>query len=149
MKFEIEIDENCTEPVVKVRCRELTPEVIALQKALTAPGVGSQTLVLTKGDTDYFVEASNVLFFETDEGSVSVHTVDNVYRTSLRLYELEKMFPTTFMRVSKSSIVNINKIYSISKDLSGCFICFKDSVKQLYVSRMFYKPLRDRMEERR
>ncbi len=149
MKFKVEIDENCIEPEVTVKCRELSPEVIALQKALTSPGVGSQTLSLIKEDTEYFLSADDIIFFETDERSVSAHTVDNVYLTKYKLYEIEKMFPLTFMRVSKSAIVNVNKIYSITKGISSCFIQFAGSIKQLYVSRMYYKPLRDRMDERR
>lgn len=149
MKFKVEIDENCIEPEVTVKCRELTPEVIALQKALTTLGGGSQTLALTKDDTEYFLSADDIIFFETDERNVSAHTVDNVYQTKYKLYELEKMFPLRFMRVSKSSIVNVNKIYSITRGISSCFIQFAGSVKQLYVSRMYYKPLHDRMDERR
>ena len=30
MKFGIEIDENAKEPVVTVRCAELTPEIMAM-----------------------------------------------------------------------------------------------------------------------
>ncbi len=145
MKFGIEIDENAKEPVVTVRCAELTPEIMAMQKAITSFGSGNQVLTLVKGDTEYFIDPSDVLFFETDDGSVSVHTVDNVYGTKLKLYELETMFPLSFMRVSKSAIVNTDKIFSISKGLSGCSVSFRGTVKQLYVSRMFYKPLRDRL----
>ncbi|MCQ2537921.1 MAG: LytTR family transcriptional regulator [Lachnospiraceae bacterium] len=149
MKFKVEIDENCIEPEITVKCHELTPEVIALQKALGSLGTGTQTLALTKNDTEFFLQADDIIFFETDERTVNAHTADNVYQTKYKLYELEKMFPMKFMRVSKSAIVNIGKIYSITKGLSNCFIQFAGSVKQLYVSRMYYKPLRDRMDERR
>lgn len=149
MKFKVEIDENYIEPEITVKCRELCPEIIAFQKAFTASGTGTQTLALMKDDTEYFLSPDDIIFFETDERSVSAHTVDNVYQTKYKLYEIEKMFPLNFIRVSKSAIVNINKIYSITKGISNCFIQFSGSVKQLYVSRMFYKPLRDRMDERR
>ena len=145
MKFTVEIDENLTEPVVIVRCKELTPEIMAMQKAVTSYGGGKEQLALTKGDIEYFIDPSEVLFFETDTGAVNVHTVDNVYQTRLKLYELENMFPTSFMRVSKSAIVNVNRIFSITKGLSGCSLSFQNTVKQLYVSRMYYKPLRDRL----
>ncbi len=149
MKFRIEFDENCTEPEIVIRAKELTDEVAALQKAFSKTNRVFQQLVLYKEDTEYFMPASEVIFFETEEKAVKVHTVDNVYSSKLKLYEIEEMFPQTFMRVSKSSIVNVGRIYAITRNISGCFVQFTGSVKQVYVSRMFYKDLRDRMDEMR
>ncbi len=147
MKFQIEFDENSTEPTVVIRCKELTDEVIALQKAFGKTNGLSQQLALYKDDTEYFMPVSEIIFFETEEKNVKVHTLDNVYSTKLKLYEIEEMYPQSFMRVSKSAIINVGKIYAITRNLSGCFVQFERSVKQVYVSRMFYKELRDRLDQ--
>jgi len=147
MKFRIEFDENSTEPEVVIRCRELTDEVVALQKAFGKTAGVSQQLALFKDETEYFMPVNKVIFFETEEKNVKVHTVDNVYATKLKLYEIEEMYPQTFMRVSKSAIVNVEKIFSITRNLSGCFVQFHNSIKQVYVSRMYYKDLHDRLNQ--
>ncbi len=145
MKFKIEFDENSTEPEVIIRCKELTDEVIAMQKAFGKADGVTQQLPLYKDDTEYFMPVSEIIFFETEDKNVKVHTVDNVYDSKLKLYEIEEMFPQRYMRVSKSSIVNVSRIFSITRTISGCFVQFSGSIKQVYVSRLYYKELHDRL----
>ncbi len=147
MKFKIEFDENSTETEVVIKCKELNDEVIALQKAFGKTEGVSQQLALYKDDTEYFMPVSEIIFFETEEKNVKVHTVDNVYDSKLKLYEVEEMYPQRFMRVSKSSIVNVSRIYAITRTISGCFVRFSGSIKQVYVSRMYYKDLHDRLNQ--
>lgn len=67
-----------------------------------------------------------------------------------RLYELEEILPKYFVRVSKSTILNVNQVYSIDKNItSSSIIKFSKSYKQVYVSRNYYKILKQRLEERR
>ena len=61
-----------------------------------------------------------------------------------KLYELENILPNSFLRISKSTIVNIQKIYSLSHSVSSHLITFQNSHKQVYVSRMYYKVLKER-----
>lgn len=90
------------------------------------------------------------MFFETEGSTINVHTRDNIYRTKLKLYELEEMLPGNFMRVSKQAILNINKIYAIDKNISASsLVHFKDTHKQVYVSRYYFKPLKNRLDEKR
>ena len=58
--------------------------------------------------------------------------------------ELENILPNSFLRISKSTIVNIQKIYSLSHSVSSHLITFQNSHKQVYVSRMYYKVLKER-----
>lgn len=54
------------------------------------------------------------------------------------------------MRVSKSTILNLNHIYSITKNLTASSIVeFINTHKQVYISRYYYKPLKCRLEEKR
>lgn len=54
------------------------------------------------------------------------------------------------MRVSKSTILNIKKIYAINKSISSpCLVQFEKTHKEVYISRHYYKPLRLRLEEKR
>lgn len=149
MKFRIEIDENTKEPEIVIRCSEINDEVLALQKAVSKSNLFSQQLILFRDETEFFIPISEILFFETDERGINAHTVDNVYQTKLKLYEIEGMFPQLFMRISKSSMINVNKVNALAKTLSGYFVRFTGSIKEVYISRMYYKQLRDRLEEDR
>ena len=87
---------------------------------------------------------------ETDGNAIQVHTRDDIYQTRYKLYELEELLPGQFMRVSKSAIMNTSHVYSITKNLSSSSVVqFRDTHKQVYVSRMYYKPLKCKLEEKR
>ncbi|WP_263850030.1 LytTR family DNA-binding domain-containing protein [Secundilactobacillus paracollinoides] len=57
--------------------------------------------------------------------------------------------PATFMRISKSAILNTTKIFALTHSISNSLVEFQHSQKQVYVSRKYYKPLKARLEERR
>jgi len=89
------------------------------------------------------------LFFETGHDGVYAHTAADAFKTEFKLYELQEMLPEKFVRVSKSAIVNIVHILSISRNLaSSSLIRFQRSHKQIYVSRFYYKDLKHKLNER-
>lgn len=62
----------------------------------------------------------------------------------------EELLPRTFLRISKSAIVNTNKIYSIHRNLTASsLIAFQHTHKQIYVSRAYYKLLKNKLDEKR
>ena len=149
MKIRIEVDDTALENEVIIRCAGLTKEVQLIQQALSEIAAGGQRFIFYKGETEYYLALDEILFFETENGIIHVHTVDDVYQTKYKLYELEEQLPGYFMRVSKSAILNVDKIYSMTKNLSAWLAQFNKSHKQVYVSRYYFKPLREKLEEMR
>ena len=150
MKIKIEIAESLSEDEVLIRCRGLTEQVTEIQKAVSEVVNTSQRFVFYRGNTEYYLALDEILFFETDGDGINAHTRDNIYQTKYKLYELEDLLPGCFMRISKSSIVNTNHIYSISRNLTASsVVAFAGTHKQVYVSRYYYKPLVNKLEEKR
>ena len=149
LKIRIEMSEGVQEEVV-IRCREITPEIIRLQQLLSGDSDRSNQFLLYKGDTEYYLNVNDIIFFETDGNAVMAHTRDDVYETRRKLYELEELLGGRFQRISKSSIVNVDKVYSIKRNVtSSSAIEFQGTHKQIYVSRAYYKVLREKLEEKR
>lgn len=150
MKIKIEIEEALEEDEVLIRCRGLTEEIAAVQRAVSEVTGAAERFVFYKGNTEYYLVLDEVLFFETDEKGISAHTRSDVYQIKYKLYELEDILPGFFMRVSKSAILNTNHIYSINRNLTASsVVAFTDTHKQVYVSRYYYKPLISKLEEKR
>lgn len=150
MKVRIDIDENLKEDEIIIRCSKLDVRTQKVYDTLMDVTKESQHLMLYKGNVEYYFPLENILFFETTDNGISAHTVDNVYETTYRLYELEELLPGYFMRVSKSTILNLNRIYSISRNLTASSeVQFINTHKQVYVSRYYYKSLKCRLEEKR
>ncbi|MBR6563709.1 MAG: LytTR family transcriptional regulator [Clostridia bacterium] len=146
-KVRIEIDPSGTDEVV-IRCREINDEVIRMQSALSS--AESSEIELTLGENVYFVSIDDILFFETDGSRTAAHTKDRMYYTDLKLYELSELMPGSFMRISKSSIVNTRSVSSIRRDITGvCEAFFNGTVKKVFVSRSYYKAFREKINETR
>ncbi len=150
MKVRIEISENINSEEVIIRCQEVDERVQKIYDTVMDISKGSAYLMLYHGNTEYYIPQDKILFFETSQNCINGHTADKVYETRYRLYELEDLLPGNFMRVSKSTIVNLNHIYSISRNLtSSSEIQFLNTHKRVFVSRHYYKSLKTRLEEKR
>ena len=149
LKIRIEMSEGVQEEVV-IRCREITPEIIRLQQLLSGNSDRSNQFLLYKGDTEYYLNVNDIIFFETEGNAVMAHTKNDMYETRRKLYELEELSGGRFQRISKSAIVNVDKVYSIKRNVtSSSAIEFQGTHKQIYVSRAYYKVLREKLEEKR
>lgn len=105
-----------------------------------------ENITFYKDNQEFYFPLEDVLFFETEGEHIHAHTANDAYRIKFRLYELEELLPKDFIRASKSSIVNVRKIYSIARNMtSSSLIRFAGSHKQVYVSRYYYAGLRARL----
>ncbi|MBN1891371.1 MAG: LytTR family transcriptional regulator [Clostridiales bacterium] len=165
MRVRIEEVVDMTEEEIVVRCRKATPEIkslvreIGLREKQDGEANGRSTKKSTapkilkpeffKGEEQYFLIFSEILFFETQGEKVIAHTATDSYETKQRLYELESMLPASFVRVSRSTIANVSHIFSIQRGLTRVsHITFRGSYKEVYASRKYGPVLKVKMEER-
>ena len=149
MKIRIDLDETLKEDEVVIHCRSIDSQILSIQKTVSDIIGRGHSFVLYKEDKEYYVPLDQILFFETCADGISAHTADNVFQTKYRLYELEEILPGDFIRVSKSTILNTSKIYSLTKNITSTSVVqFDNSVKEVYVSRSYYKALKIKLEER-
>ncbi|NLK96209.1 MAG: LytTR family transcriptional regulator [Clostridiales bacterium] len=149
MKVKIEIVDDEEEEIV-IRCNTINDTIQRIQAYITDITNQSKGIIFYKDDTEYYIPINEIVFFETDNRNVNAHTKNNIFLVKYKLYELEELLPGSFMRVSKSTIVNINHIYSITKNItSSSIIEFYNTHKKVYVSRYYYKPLKCRLDEKR
>lgn len=148
MKVRIELDPQMDEPEMIIRAPQLTEEVARLQQLILEQKM--TPLTFYKDRSEYFVDVSEILFFETDGEKIYGHTREEAYEVRQKLYELEEILPIAFCRISKSTIVNAKQIYSIEKSFSGTStVNFYQTHKQVHVSRHYYQLLKERLKEMR
>ena len=150
MKIRIEIDEENTEEEIVIKCRSLNNQVKIIQSTLSDLFSQKTQINFFKKDQEYYIELEDILFFESDSQGISAHTANDMYYVKHKLYELEKVLPSAFIRISKSSIVNTEHIYSILRNLaSASRIEFHNTSKKIYASRHYYQQLKSRLTEMR
>ena len=98
MKIRVEIDPaNGEEEEVVIRCNTLSEEVMMLQKQLSEIISSKLKLEVYKGDTVLYLSPDEILFLETADNFLAVHTAKEIYSAKQRLYELEEMLPSSFV----------------------------------------------------
>lgn len=148
MKVRIELDPQMDELEMIIRAPRLTEDVARLQQLILEQKM--TPLTFYKDRSEYFVDVSEILFFETDGEKIYGHTREEAYEVRQKLYELEEILPIAFCRISKSTIVNTKQIYSIEKSFSGTStVNFYQTHKQVHVSRHYYQLLKERLKEMR
>ena len=150
MKIKVDINEIYEEDEIIIKCQKLSEEIVKLQQMISNRKVNINHIELFKDNIEYYEDIRNIIFFETEDDVIKAHTRDDIFTTKKRLYELEEMLPNYFCRISKSAIVNAKEIYSISKNITAASkIEFRDSYKHIFVSRGYYKPLKNKINEMR
>jgi DNA-binding LytR/AlgR family response regulator len=147
VKIEIPISADGSESVI-INCRERDDRVEIIENAIenALRGIGELTLYIDS--TEYYVPKEDILFFETYNGHVWAHTENRMYMSNHKLFELEDIMPSYFVRISKSAVVNVRMISSLRREITGNGeLTFKQSDKKVYFSRGYYKTLKDKIEK--
>jgi len=147
VKLRIEISDGKTEDEVIIRCGRVDENIQKLQEYIL--GMSAPKLTFYKGTKEYYMPLEEILFFETDGEQIYGHTTNDAFKVKHRLYELEEKLPRNFVRAAKGTIVNTSKIYSINRNLtSSSQIRFTGTHKQIYVSRHYFRALKEKIDER-
>ncbi len=149
MKIRIELNEDLIEDEVLIRCGRVDSTIQKIQQYILEQSLLNSKITFYKQNQEFYFPLEDVLFFETEGEQIYAHTLNDAYRIKYRLYELEEILPRQFVRAAKSTIVNIEQVYSITRNITASsLVKFMNSHKQVYVSRHYYQQLRQRLNER-
>ena len=133
MDFQLIIDKE-NEEVITARVKkvnELTEKIETLVKEY----VGENKIVVFSEDETVILEIKNIECVTVIDNKVWAITENGKYLIKNRLYEVEKLLPSSFIKINKSSVANINKIKKFISTYSGAVnIQFKSGYTD-YVSR--------------
>ena len=140
--MDIQIVEHLKETLqVVIKCRQIDDEVIRLKCHIQ---LFDRKLQAKKDNEWYFINSSDVLYFESVDNRTFLYTEDNVMEVKQKLYELEDILSDKdFIRVSKSQIVNINKVRSLRPELNRTILATMCNGEQLYISRRYVRAIRN------
>lgn len=138
--MKIEIQEHQNDMQIIIQCRQINEQVLHLKSHIE---LFDNKLQAKMEDKIYFVQSKDVLYFESVDNRIFLYTENNVMEIKQRLYELELILPKEdFIRISKSQIVNINKIRALKPEINRTILVTMCNGEQLYVSRKYVKIFR-------
>ena len=143
IKIEIEFVDSSEEEVITMKVREVDEELL---KCINRLKLKDDIVFGTKDNEQFRVPLNEVYYFEAVENKVFMYTRSDVYEIKEKLYNIEKKYESLdFVRVSKSAIVNIEMIESISPEFSGRFELKLINNERVLVSRSYVKVLKNKL----
>ena len=139
--MDIQIIEHIKEKLqVIIKCRQIDDEIMRLKYHIE---LFDKKLQAKKDDEWRFVSLFDILYFESVDNRTFLYTKDDVMEIKRRLYELEIILSEKdFIRISKSQIININKVKSLRPEISRTILATMCNGEQLYISRKYAPAIR-------
>lgn len=143
VKITIHSEAQITETEVTICCNHLTPEI---EKMISMLRMLDRKLTGIKDGETYLIDVDKVLYIDTVDKKTFLYTMDSVYETNLRLYELEEQLASAnFFRANKSCIINFREIVSLKADLDRRIRVTLTNKEQLIVSRQYAEYVKQRL----
>lgn len=143
MKIIINVDENVPETEITISCRQLTDEIENIMATLR---IMNQQMLVYKADENHLLDVEKIIYVETVERKTFVYTAQEIYESKLRLYEMEeRLCAGSFMRISKSCLVNLRQIKSLRNDVERKIRLTLKNDEQIVVSRQYADEMKKRL----
>jgi DNA-binding LytR/AlgR family response regulator len=129
MKVNLFVSRDIEEPYADIHTNELTDNVTKAMSILESDE-SSEMLAVKKGSDIALLEFSDVYMLRVENKQVKVYTKNNEYLIKKPLYQVEESLTSDFVRISKTTIVNLKKIERVAPSLKGMmFIQLKNGLK--------------------
>ena len=136
MKVSIKKIARKEEEQVIIECTNVTPDIRDIEAYVLGKGTELSGITLEQHIRQFNLK--DVYYFEALDEKVFAYTVGQVYEIKMRLYEVEKAYESYhFVRCSKSVVMNLMLLDSISPALSGRFFAHMKNGEKLMISRQY------------
>ncbi|WP_405267121.1 LytTR family DNA-binding domain-containing protein [Methanobrevibacter sp.] len=129
MKVNLFVSRDIEEPYADIHTNELTDNITKAMSILESDD-SNDMLAVKKGPDIALLEFSDVYMFRVEDKQVKVYTENSEYQIRKPLYQIEENLTTDFVRISKTTIVNLKKVERVAPSLKGMmFIQLKNGLK--------------------
>jgi DNA-binding LytR/AlgR family response regulator len=129
MKVNLFVSRDIKEPYADIHTNELTDNVTKAISILESEE-SSDMIAAKKGSDIALLQFSDIYMFRVEDKQVNAYTQNNVYIIKKPLYQVEESLNGDFVRISKTTIVNLKKIQRVAPSLRGMmFIELKNGLK--------------------
>lgn len=142
LKIVIEEPQGFEEDQVIIKCHQMTSELIHIIALLKM----QNGLIGYDGNKIHRIYLTEIYYIEVVDNKTFLYCKDKFYESKQKLYEIEEcLVNSDLIRVSKSTILNLSKITSVSPALSGRFEATLSNGEKLIISRQYVRDLKKRL----
>ncbi|MCL2570792.1 MAG: LytTR family transcriptional regulator DNA-binding domain-containing protein [Defluviitaleaceae bacterium] len=145
MIVKLEQDLTIEEVEIRIKYAAMNKDVERIVAALEA--INTRIKCTLEG-REKFIIVSDIYYFESVDKMTFVYCEREVYRTELRLYQLVKdLAHLGFVQISKSCVLNINMLDSITPLLNSRMEATLKNSERLFVTRKYLENIRQALQE--
>jgi len=139
MKIEIKVEPNILEPVIVIQTPKVTSEVMAWIERFEEAEVKHSSLMAKRDDKIFIVEPKQIEIIRTEGGDIKLYNREaQRYTITKPLHEIQEWLGSGFVRISKSSIINIDRVDHISQSFkTSMYVVMKNGITD-YISRKYW-----------
>jgi Response regulator of the LytR/AlgR family len=142
VKFIMEQSLDCKETEIKVTYALLDDR---LKRLIEQIKLYSFSIMAEKDGITVPIALEDVYYFDSVDNKTFLYFDKDVYRYSKKLYELEdSLSNTSFVRISKSCILNTSVVASVQAQFSGRIEATLKNNEKLIISKHYIKSFRDK-----
>lgn len=135
MKLTIDQSFEHKEVEITIKCNMVDPELERLIASIRLYGFSVAGKI--NGET-HMLKLEDIYYFESIDDRTFIYCKDKVYECDTRLYILEEqLFHTTFVRVSKATMLNTTHISYVKSMINGRFEANLDNGEKVVVNRHY------------
>ncbi len=141
MKITIDESPNQIETEIIIKCNPDNKDVQKLISMLKGPEEKFHGIL---NGTTHIIDIVDIFYFDSVDKKTFIYTKSKVFKTHLKLYEVEeKLAKYDFFRASKSTVINISKIKRLSPKFNGRLEVLLENDEKLIVSRQYVPVLKE------
>ena len=145
MKVNLFVSKDIEEPHADIHTNELTDNITKALSILESDD-SNDMLAVKKGSDIALLEFGDVFMLRVEDKQVKVYTENNQYLIKKPLYQVEENLNSDFVRISKTTIVNLRKIERVAPSLKGMmFIQLKNGLKD-NISRKYLPDFKNALD---
>lgn len=142
MKFDIDINNDYKEIVIVIKAPEMNQEVTDLITKLQSKKTNTISGIMN--EKIFVLQPDEIMLFYTEAKKVYADTINGSYEIKQKLYEIEAdLEGTSFIRISKSAIVNIKLIKNIEIVFNGSLVVKFANGHEEIISRRFINKVKE------
>ncbi|MCR4690507.1 MAG: LytTR family transcriptional regulator DNA-binding domain-containing protein [Lachnospiraceae bacterium] len=142
MKVEIRQVDSPDQERAEIHAVKITEDI---QRAIDILDHNCCVLSVTDQGRTLLCSADKIYYFESIDKKTYVYTKDACYETGYRLYELETMLGSNFLRIAKAMILNIRKIRSVKGEMNGRMTAHLLNGEKVIIARSYVKDFKERL----
>jgi len=141
--FEVQALDYVLKPVDRGRLRTAVARARSLFPQDRRDAAASERLLIRRADAAYFIRTDTIDWVEAAGKLVNVHAGKQVHAQREALARIERhLDPEQFIRISRSAIVNVDRIRQIQPWFNGEYLVILDGGSQVPTSRHYRVNLR-------